>query len=584
MTGFAALLYAVWLAEQFGLYTLYADQWRIYGMIIELPFPEGLLVDQNGHRPLVPNLVQYFNSFVLKRDQQSVMWFGLMLALVFIAMLVVLVYRSERLDSGDKIILSSLAMVSVLHVSNGVILFHSNESVHSYPVLIALLAGLWLLARPTAREASSHGSFRRIILEAAALAVLGFLGSLSFGAGAVIFPTYILIALLIRRPVPLVALTVLSWAALLIAYLGMLPENPVKSPFASHGIGVDGTGFSWLVSIFRWMSAPVSSMFELSVLQYCFSQDRWQDLTQLVRYHVAPATAGCIFLFLAILTVRRFFKASSGSALEDVLLGLGIAMVAIGCLVAYTRRDLWQTLPVSVFSSRFYVWSSLIWLAGVSLAYLKLRQSRIQYAATVALVPPIFYMALLLGSNITDASRAELLESRQRSLDTSLRTAMDLHPGNYWEWIGVTKPTQIQRVGREFKRLGIPILDLDFERRYLTQVSDNAPVTAPPLEGGIHEVSARRPPFASITVVTADNADRIIVVGPGRKISGLLLAEPVYHSPLSVLVPGNVQTRIYRGYIGNFQDDASYYYLAEDAGGKLSLGPLTLALDKATGG
>src|ERR1700719_569883 len=77
----ALLLVVMCLASmyQYGLLDLYADQWRTYPKIAALPFPDNLLFLDNGHRPVLANLIRLADLAWFSGDQRLLLWVGLIL-------------------------------------------------------------------------------------------------------------------------------------------------------------------------------------------------------------------------------------------------------------------------------------------------------------------------------------------------------------------------------------------------------------------------------------------------------------------------------------------------------------------------
>ncbi|MDC6690188.1 hypothetical protein OEZ77_27040, partial [Leclercia adecarboxylata] len=78
--GVAAML---WLAPR----VLYADPWRFTQKLLEMPWPSNVLVSDNGHREILPNLVRHAELSWLHGNQGLQIGPGLLLALATVWLL-----------------------------------------------------------------------------------------------------------------------------------------------------------------------------------------------------------------------------------------------------------------------------------------------------------------------------------------------------------------------------------------------------------------------------------------------------------------------------------------------------------------
>ena len=193
--------------SQVGIDYLYADQWRIVGDYVTKPFPENVLGSQNGHRPVFPGLVHYGNWFVLGWEQKGVLWFGYLLALVCALSLLGLAKQVTAISHAQCFCIGGLTLAMLLWPGAARTLYHSNESLHSYLVLLPLIVGLRAIV------ATSPGavSLRRSVTLWFVLVSLGLLAALSFGTGLMVLPGFVLMSLLQKRPLAFSVSLVCAW-------------------------------------------------------------------------------------------------------------------------------------------------------------------------------------------------------------------------------------------------------------------------------------------------------------------------------------------------------------------------------------
>ncbi|MFT4518480.1 MAG: hypothetical protein ACI9JM_000861 [Halioglobus sp.] len=575
----SVLAYSLWLAQEFGLTSLFADQWRIFDGYLSSSFPLGLLLDQNGHRPVFPNLIHYTNTLVLHQSQTTVMWFGFGLALCSSFFLVGIICRNTALDTAQKLVLSSLALLAMLAIGNATILFHPNESVHSYLVLLPLFIGLWLISAESSVKQDQDVATAEADSPQLLLLLLGTLATFSFGAGGVVFPTFLVMAVVLHKSFPYLLKLAASSAVAISVYLVVLPTAERKNPIVSHYVDADYLNVEWVLSVLKWISAPISYMYANSSIVKWLGYDIVTNVDTPVHQWIGPALALLILLYLSTLALRSLLGQRHLSRLENVYLGIAVGMIAVGVLVGFTRRALWHELPSNVFDPRYFVWSSLIWLSAISLIYLRFRQSSKGAVSALGLLLPGLYIFVVLGGNFSASSHADLVAGKDASRATALRATLDVYPSHYWTWIGVVEREQIAFVGEQFRTIGAPILSKSIdemigstiEASKFRKADSMGIVTSVPLKNGTQknryvEVNAKLP-LADPTIFVLDE-DSVV--------KGLLLKEPVYRNPILALVGGGADEHDYHGIVSKYNRKNCYFYAIPEAGGKYLRGPIYL--------
>jgi hypothetical protein len=577
----SALLYSIWMAHEVGLSTLYGDQWRIVDAYLSSPFPLGLLEDQNGHRPVFPNLIHYFNIIILRQNQTGVMWFGFGLGALSSFYLGWVAFQSNTLDRSQKLVLSSLAIIAVLHTGNGSTLYESNDAIHSYLVLIPLFAGLWLLAIP--RPVSlSGGKIRRSSLTLFILFLLGTLATFSFGAGAVVFPTFVVMAVLNRKGLYFIAELAAYGTLSILVYVLAMPENHGSKASTSNYVGLDYLNFEWAVSILKWLGAPISSMLSNSAFFQWLGPDLVLMVEELMQQWLGPALALILLIYISTLAIQTLLGRRKLSAVERVHLGIAISMIGVGLLIAYTRRLLWHEIPSNPYGSRYFVWSSLIWLAAISLIYIQHGRSSKKIQSAVGLGVPALFILLSIGSNFTAPTHTYLLSAKKISETTALWVSLGLHPGNFWAWIGVVQPNQIISVGKELKARGIPVLSSISDEKVHTRLPLANALAAPQLPisvSGVHKNGSERNWYAQVSARYKHREYVIYVLDVNGLVVGLMIKIPTYRSVGHVLAGKHAQHYEYHGAISNYSREKCYFYAVLEGDGQYRQGTLKLDHD-----
>lgn len=553
--------YSFWTAFHYGLAHLYTDQWRIMATLLDHPFPQNLLESQNGHHPVLPSLIHYISVFVFHQDQRPAMWVGFGIAVTCVFWSGWVLYRSESLSCFQKALLWSVATMALLHSVNGRLLYYANDSVHTYLVVLPLMVGIWLLATAkNQRKGWLSGGWTLLT----ALAVLGVVGVFSFGAGAVLFPTFVVTALLAKERLWFLAALVLAGAVVIVTYLFLLPGQGVGKAGVQT---IEPSLLQWLGTIPRMMSAPLVHMLEHHVLALALPESARASLFHLVRQWVGPALFVAAFLYLARHTIRQLINDRSGSALELYYLSLTIASVAIGLLVCFVRRILFLIFPSQAYQDRFMVWSMLFWLAFFSLLYLRSASTRSVTFGRIGLAGVVLFVLLMVGSNTHWEFRQQLKRNSMVATQAALRSSMNIH-ADYWESIGL--PAELfTRVSEGFRRREIPIIDPVFDSRYLMAFPSEPGLDGSELnfhETVLLENSRTNSPAVYVTASMGNEAPVVYILSDTRQLVGILVLHAAHGSPMD-FIRGRSPERLLSGYIHPFDSSVCYSYIFRNSAG-----------------
>lgn len=335
--------------------TLYADPWRFTQKLLEMSWPANVLVSDNGHREILPNLVRYAELSWLQGGQwlQVAVGAGLAVATVW------LLSRTIRADALPRPVRAAATLVgalSIFWVGNQRVLAHGNESVHAYLITLLLVAGVTALLRDARRGP-------------ALAALCGIAATFSFGSGIAVFVAFGMVHWL--RGAPLKR----SWpllVALLLAvglHLG-LGETRMQSALVLAPLAQLDLVLRWLASPFIYLAWPALDPAIAAQLPFAPLRVPVQGLathyTALAgpvmtsRWpHLLLGAAGLVGLLLMTWHSRRRGR----HAMSSELMALAMAWfgLAVGGLIALGRLAYFGDYPEQLAASRYLPWSSLFW-------------------------------------------------------------------------------------------------------------------------------------------------------------------------------------------------------------------------------
>lgn len=344
----------------------FLDQYVFYQPYLEKPFPQNVVQSENGHRPIFPALVRVAEITYFHGDQSlqrlvgavlvSAAWLGLLLMCLF--------RQGYGLLRQGTIILS--VTLAILWMGNVRMLVHGNEQLHVYGVISGLIMALGLMYRM--REQPTVAGFSEMVAAA-------FFATFSFGNGLVVFPTLMVMALLLRWPWRWqLSLTGATCFAVLL-YTRWLPSSEVN-PLPALGSIPTGMALtmSWLNSGVHaaWLSLAQWDVSRIDYLGQMSMQTGWlgHAAKLLVGENVATdRTLQLTFwlgLICTVLVVAVFlYHARHGvqSRLQFVALSLLVFSAGTASLIVLFRVDYFQIAGSSqLFADRYVPWSCLWWL------------------------------------------------------------------------------------------------------------------------------------------------------------------------------------------------------------------------------
>ncbi len=337
----------------------YADPWRFLATFLTRPFPANVLVADNGHCEVLPNLVRVADLAWCDANQWLQIAAGVVLAL---AVLVAACRSWRTADPVARAAATLIVCAGLLWLGNGRKLAHGNESVSLFLVLGCAVAGFAAL-----RELPRDGRCSCAWLAAGAALAATF----SFGAGLATFPAFAVLLLVQRAPLrqwlPLAIAAAAAVAGLRALGSGEVPPGP------AFGERLDLL-LRWLGAPFVWMLSPLLDPSHAARLPTELARGITEPIASLAAGSFGPpllarwpalAFGAAGIVWLAATTWRAWQK--SGRPEERVALGLAWFGASVGVLVVLLRLVYFRDNVDQLTSPRYVPWAMLLW-TGLLLA------------------------------------------------------------------------------------------------------------------------------------------------------------------------------------------------------------------------
>ncbi|WP_132986413.1 hypothetical protein [Luteimonas terricola] len=380
----------------------YADGWRHLARFLGESFPRDVLVSDNGHHEVLPNIVRVLDLRLFDAGQGLQVLAGIVLAL---ATLLVYWHLIRGFASAQARLAGLLAVVlGLFWLGNVRALGHGNESVHAYFVTLFLAIGLHALVRG-----------RGLAGGAGAAALCGLAATFSFGSGIACYAGFAAV-LWLRRG---------GWRQWAVLSAGLLVSLLLLQLGGGSGDGARLAPLQQLPMLLAWLAGPLLyaawPLLDPDVaaqLPAAAARVPAQALAEGYRSAFGPALAAPWPQALAGLLGLAWFGLLAGRAWRTRSLamyaGIGTACfaIAVGAMIVLVRLDYFQAHPGQLLAPRYVVWSSLFW-AGLLLATAAgARHGRRALAGTVLvallLLPSQAWMAVLGAKARTVAEQSAM--------------------------------------------------------------------------------------------------------------------------------------------------------------------------------
>ncbi len=370
------------------------DQWRMYNTFLTLPFPSNALQLENGHRPIIPNLIRLAEIHWFGANQLLQISIGTCCALLTAGVTALVIWRNRELSVVVRAAGVLIAVLGVFWLANARMLLHGHESLHAYLVtLMVVSAGLctW--------QAHHNNSSLWLWLGSAACVVATF----SFGPGIATFATVIALILLLRMPIRWLLIPAGILAACLVLYVFVLPgTHGVRNMLHLQPLANVQTAAQWLSSPWAhaWLglsNSPLEAWLPTSVqgtalgrLLLASANDlegatgmAWQSLT------VVLGVAG-IVVFLARVAVL-YLRRAPLTQVQVLAIGLCLFALATAAIIGIGRLDYLQAHPSQIYATRYLLWPCLFWTGLVLLLLIDVSRSKNRFVIALG---SIFMLAL----------------------------------------------------------------------------------------------------------------------------------------------------------------------------------------------
>ena len=338
----------------------YADTWRFLASFLEQPFPDNILIADNGHREILPGLVRLAELHWLGANQ----WLQILVGMTLVVVAARAIWRTLYCDSRTVRATSAVVIaIGIFWLGNTRKLSHGSESVHLFIILLCLIHGLRCLIGEHPRR-GMHAGFAAL------------LASVTFGSGAACFGAFLAIMWLrreeLRQYVPMLLLAGVGAAALMTSNKGSLGTQELELwAHVDQLLRLLGAPFVWALSPLldvahadRLPLAPLRAILHpiAATAESSFGPSlaaRW------------PATlfGGIAVLWLAAqsLAARRYREPQPRRlfALGIAWFGLGVAL-----LIVMARCHFFQVDEDQIVAQRYLPWSMLVWM-GLLLTFVQ---------------------------------------------------------------------------------------------------------------------------------------------------------------------------------------------------------------------
>ncbi len=324
----------------FSLRYPFMDQFRLNFRYLTVPFPQNVLLLENGHRPVLPGLVRFVELNWLGGTQllqALTSWFA---AAVVIAMLLLAVNRDLR----ENFLLRATGVCVICTLlfwnANARMFIHAYEAMHVFYVTCFVIVAIYFTVR-----ASDTGAWKWWVGSIFACIAATF----SFGMGLGSFAAVLTVAILRRCRRFAVLLIVLSAFATFVIYYIVLP-------------GAEGV---------RGMTSDVSVrpvvFFVVARVGAVFAELLRLFVPSLALRAAVGALAGATGIaFVAVLAIQQWKRRTPFAVSELYGLGLFVFGVVTNALIAIARTEYFFEYPVELFADRYLFWSAVTWL-GLSI-------------------------------------------------------------------------------------------------------------------------------------------------------------------------------------------------------------------------
>lgn len=359
------------------------DQWHEYETLLGLPFPQNVLQEANGHRPVIPNLVRVAEIRWLDGNQVLQLAVGTFAEILIVGLMAISALRERRISLIARCAAVMLAVLGTLWLANARRLLHGSEALHGYlPILAAASASYCTYL------AQTHRSLTRLSLAC----LFCVLATFSFGLGVASFCSVLLLCTLLRTPLRWWVLPLGTLALSLVLYVFLLPGDQAIRQQVHLDMG-DGI---WQLA--RWMSSPwmdgwlnSANTNSLPVADPNTRLGKFVNHSAIVtvlaldsvglRLDTLSALLGLAgiggFCAFVVQMYRRKIELTRLTALAT---GLAAFALASAVITVAGRLDYLRVYPGQIYADRYLAWPTLFWACLTILSVVQIARSGGKFA------------------------------------------------------------------------------------------------------------------------------------------------------------------------------------------------------------
>lgn len=377
------------------------DQFRLYRIYLEQPFPQNVLQVENQHRPVLPGLLRVAEIHLRDADQSLQIAFGAACAFLTALLLAAIALGAASWPPAARCAGFAAAFIAVFWFGNARMLLHGNELVHAYLLTLSVVAAAY-----AAWRAGRAAPLRWMAVGSAAAAIATF----SFGPGIALFPALVLLAKLQRVAWRAALIPGLACAACLLLYVFVLPGNErVRHvlefrPWDSIEVATRWIASPWVNAWLGFADPPLNPVHAALVAggyggYLVTSANLVQSLSGLTWVVGLPFAFGCAGLSVLAAALWHALRRPPLSLVQACSLTLMLFDAACALIIGVGRLEYLQQRPDQVFADRYLLWPCLFWL-GVVLWALASRRGWVRNTAIafVALLPVVLWRTHELGA------------------------------------------------------------------------------------------------------------------------------------------------------------------------------------------
>ncbi len=410
------------------------DQYRSYAILLSLPFPQDILQLENGHRPVIPNLIRVAEINWFAANQLLQISIGTFCAFLSAAIVAACAWRTRELPLIARAGGVLLATLGVLWLANARMLLHGNESLHVYIVTLSVICACLCVWR--SQQLHSLGWFAGA---SAACVVATF----SFGSGIASFPSIVALGVLFRLPYRWQIVPLATLAACMLLYLYLLPgDQGVRGVLELHPLESARICAQWLAApwINGWLGAadPAASWVPVD-------PETWNGAVLVASANTVVGASGTDWRTLAtfigfagaggflIRTLAMYLRAAAPTRIEVLATGICVFALGSALVIGIGRLGYIRQYADQVFADRYLVWSSLFWSSFALLLLLDVARSRLRSLQFAGIAFLFALPMLLLVTQRTQAGWAGAVYREAQRTAAALRSGVfdEIHfPGN----------------------------------------------------------------------------------------------------------------------------------------------------------